>query len=134
VDIKVLNAIKQAVEAGLCMAEDFKNLAADWLPCWRREFPEVQSHHKFEIGVGIHTGRPMVGLFHTKTEDDTLQVYQLRRADGMAVLFLQLYPPPPKKKGVNRKGGKYAMTLQESKLPNRETYRQLRSALSKLKQ
>jgi adenylate cyclase len=60
-----LDSLKEAVDAGLEIADKFRTLADRWVRQWRRECPQVGRNHLLEIGVLLHTGKPIVGLFHT---------------------------------------------------------------------
>lgn len=56
-------SLKKAVDAGLEIADEFRKLADKWVQRWRRECPQIGRNPRFEIGVLLHTGKPIVGLF-----------------------------------------------------------------------
>lgn len=61
----VRGSAENAISAGLQICDAFSTLAKKWLGCWRYDRAEIRLDHPFELGVAIHTGKPMVGFFHT---------------------------------------------------------------------
>ncbi len=59
-------AAENAVRAGLAIAERFNALKEEFLGKWRFERTEICLNHKFDIGVVVHTGKPMVGFFRSE--------------------------------------------------------------------
>ena len=66
---KIHRSLESAVEAGMRIAEHFKLIRRSWLNLWRSERPLIRKKHRFEIGVAIHTGAPIVGLFGSTNPD-----------------------------------------------------------------
>jgi class 3 adenylate cyclase len=62
----VQKSLENAVLAGLDVANGFGPLAQKWLRRWRRECPQIEEGRRFEVGVVVHLGKPLVGFFHRK--------------------------------------------------------------------
>lgn len=65
-DSKARKATERAVAAGLQMCQDFIGLLAKYVPGWRRECPEIVMDPPYSIGVAVHTGTPIVGIFSAR--------------------------------------------------------------------
>lgn len=66
-DDAITSDIVDAVNAGLEIAALFEELAKKWVPTWRKRQAAVLAEHPFTIGVAVHCGNPISGLFSTAT-------------------------------------------------------------------
>jgi class 3 adenylate cyclase len=68
-DEPLVKDVIDAVNAGMKIAAEFKTLSETWLPIWRKRHVAVLAKHRFTIGVAIHCGNPITGLFRTDSTD-----------------------------------------------------------------
>jgi len=70
-DEALVKDVIDAVKAGMRIAAEFKTLSETWLPIWRKRHVAVLAKHRFTIGVAIHCGNPITGLFKTESTDES---------------------------------------------------------------
>jgi class 3 adenylate cyclase len=54
---------ERAVNAGLQIVDKFRGVADEMISRWRLEFPAIGPSFRLEVGVAIHTGTPMIGVY-----------------------------------------------------------------------